>query len=87
VTHGSPLGYNLFVDGILFGNNPRSYENSMGQNELVLAYPADSTTHIVTVQDLNNPICAASDFFHHNKLQANCQISGFDYTMGNGRKV
>ena len=85
VTHGSPLGYNLYVDGVLFGNNPRQYDNPLGSNEINLAHPADSATHIITIQDLNNAICAASDFFNTGSCNASCLISGLDYFLGNGR--
>lgn len=62
VTNGSLQGYNLFVDGMLYGNNPRQYEDRMGANEVVVPYPADNGQHIITIQDLLNTICAASDF-------------------------
>ncbi len=85
VTNGSQAGYNVFVDGSLYGQNPRLYDNRMGANEEVISYPADNAQHIVTIQDVNNIVCAASDFFTTGSCSANCQINGLDYFVGNGR--
>ncbi len=86
VTNGSLQGYNLFVDGMLYGNNPRQYDDRMGENEVVIPYPADNSQHIITIQDLLNTICAASDFFTTGTCSAECQLSGLDYFTGNGRR-
>lgn len=86
VTNGSVFGYNLFIDGILYGNNPRQYDDRRGANEIMLRYPADNSQHIITIQDMNNSICAASDFFTMGSCSADCQLSGLDYFPGNGRK-
>ena len=86
VTNGSQQGYNLFVDGMLYGQNPRNYDDRMGANEIVVDYPADNTQHIITVQDVQNGICAASDFFTTGTCMATCQINGLDYYLGNGRR-
>ncbi|MEO5905393.1 MAG: PKD domain-containing protein, partial [Saprospiraceae bacterium] len=86
VTNGSLLGYNLFVDGIPFGNNPRSYDDRRGENNLTITYPADNSTHILTIQDLDNNICAASEFFTMGSCNADCELSYIDYFAGNGRK-
>jgi plastocyanin len=86
VTNGSTQGYNVFVDGMPFGDNPRQYANTAGNNELLIAYPADQMQHIITIQDVINPLCAASDFFTTGSCSADCSISGFDYFLGNGRR-
>lgn len=86
VTNGSLQGYTLFVDGVPFGENPRAYDNRMGANEVIIAHPADNMIHILTVQDMNNAICAASDFFTTTTCSAACQLNGLDYFLGNGRR-
>ena len=87
VTHGSIQGYNLFVDGHLYGNNPRHYDNRRGSNEVTIQYPADNNPHIFTIQDLENDICAASEFFTMGSCDTTeCSLSGLDYFLGNGRR-
>ena len=85
VTNGSLQGYNLFVDGMPYGNNPRPYQDRKGSNEVNFTYPADNSQHIVTIQDVQNNICAASDFFTMGTCDASCALSGLDYFLGNGR--
>jgi len=88
VTHGSIQGYNLFVDGFLFGNHPRHYDDRRGPNEITIQYPADNSPHILTIQDLDNDICAASEFFTTGTCDTtSCALSGLDYFLGNGRKI
>jgi plastocyanin/PKD repeat protein len=87
VTQGSLQGYNLFVDGQLYGNNPRPYDDRKGSNEVMIQYPADSHPHILTIQDLDNDICAASEFFTMGSCDTTtCALNGLDYYLGNGRK-
>jgi plastocyanin len=86
VTNGSQQGYTVFVDGVPYGSNPRVYSDPMGVNESVISYPADQAQHIVTIQDVDNPVCAASDFFVTGTCSATCQISGLEYILGNGRR-
>ncbi len=86
VTNGSLLGYNLFVDGVPFGNNPRQYQDRRGSNQVSIAHPADNGTHILTIQDLDNAICAASEFFTVGTCNADCELNDIDYFLGNGRK-
>ncbi|HUR31703.1 MAG TPA: plastocyanin/azurin family copper-binding protein, partial [Saprospiraceae bacterium] len=86
VTNGSLFGYNVFVDGVLYENNPHTYDDRMGPNEFMMSYPADNAQHIITVQDLENNICAASEFFTMGSCNANCELSGIDYFLGNGRR-
>ncbi len=86
ITNGSQQGYTVFVDGAPYGSNPRTYSDPMGVNETVISYPADQAQHIVTIQDVDNPTCAASDFFTTGTCSATCQISGLDYFLGNGRR-
>ncbi len=88
VTHGSIKGYNLFVDGLLFGNNPRHYDDRRGPNQVTIQSPADNSAHILTIQDLDNNICAASDFFTTGLCDtSSCALSGLDYYVGRGRKT
>ncbi|MDQ3016045.1 MAG: PKD domain-containing protein, partial [Bacteroidota bacterium] len=86
ITNGSLLGYNLFVDGVPYGSNPRQYDDRKGANQVSIAYPADNNTHILTIQDLDNSICAASDFFTMGTCNASCELNDIDYFLGNGRK-
>ncbi|MEO6132284.1 MAG: plastocyanin/azurin family copper-binding protein, partial [Saprospiraceae bacterium] len=87
VTHGSIQGYNLFIDGYLFGTNPHHYDDRRGSNEITIQYPADHNPHILTIQDLDNNICAASDFFTMGGCDStSCALNGLNYILGNGRK-
>lgn len=86
VDNGSVVGYNVMVDSVLYGNNPNLYQNTTGHNVLVIAYPADSSQHTITIQDALYPTCIASGAFTTGICNVQCQLSGLDVTLGNGRR-
>ena len=75
VTNGSNDGYRVFIDGSLYQTAPFSYQNVMGSNEVSLLLDADGEEHIVTVQDLQNNICAASAFVTLPTCGVQCVMS------------
>ena len=77
---GSDQGYNLFVDGIIISSgNP--YENANGNNEFSVLLPADGLQHIVTVQDDQNSICAASAIYSSGNCATDCELAGLSYEL------
>ncbi|MEZ4888414.1 MAG: PKD domain-containing protein [Chitinophagales bacterium] len=63
VTNGSPNGYRAFLDGALVSETAFVYQNAMGVNYLNLPILGDGETHILTLQDWDNQVCAASVAF------------------------
>jgi plastocyanin len=62
VTNGSENGYNVYTDGTLVSGSPFQYNNQVGENSKIISIVGDGATHTVTVQDTNNPVCAATIF-------------------------
>ncbi len=78
---GSDDGYKLFVDGILIGTGLNTYQDSDGENTISFLHPADGIQHIVTVQDADNPICAASTFYNAQDCITDCEIDDLSYAL------
>ena len=77
---GSAQGYKLFIDGNIIGGL-RPYDNADGTNQLSLLLPADGLEHIVTIQDDENPICAASAFYNSIDCATDCEVSDLTYEL------
>jgi plastocyanin len=82
VTNGSPNGFNVFVDGILAPESPFLYNDPTGMNSLLVKVPGDELLHTLTVQDLDNPVCAASEFFQSPYCEAFCAILDLQAATG-----
>jgi hypothetical protein len=52
VTAGSPLGYNVFVDGVKITDTPIPYDDPVGHNDEIVSLPGDGAWHLVTLQDM-----------------------------------
>ena len=89
VTNGSDLGYRIFIDGNLLQADPFDYINQMGHNEILIRLPADGSQHILTVQDMENAICAASIFVDLPLCGVSCSMENLiaDFTTPNLRLV
>ena len=85
VNNGSPEGYNLFVDGERVGTIPTPYDDPNGNNEIEIEITGDGEEHIFTVQDVENPICAASAFATvENCEQDSCSLEGLEVRLASG---
>ena len=76
---GSPDGYKLYIDGELNGGL-RSYQNLNGANAVKLLVPADGKSHIVTIQDDDIEVCAASSFYQAIDCSEACTLGGLELT-------
>ncbi len=75
VTNGTTQGYNIFVDGIVLGGSPFTYDDTLGMNEQVIQIVGDGATHFITVQDLETSFCAATTSIEVIDCNADCVIS------------
>ncbi len=83
---GSADGFKLFLDGELQGGL-RPYDNRNGNNKVAIDFPADGEQHIVTIQDSENPVCAASAFYNSINCNDGCELSGLNYKLSNVKHV
>jgi len=81
VSNGSASGYRVFVDGVLLPDSPFMYQNPVGANNTTLSITGDGATHAITVQDLANPICAATTFIQTPDCTPECSISNYSVTV------
>jgi plastocyanin len=85
VQNGSPEGYRLFVDGEPYGADPIPYDNPAGMNSVEIEVLGDGEEHIFTIQDVDNPICAASAFARvDNCEQDSCTLEGLNVQLASG---
>ncbi|MFM2395008.1 MAG: hypothetical protein RLZZ546_2991, partial [Bacteroidota bacterium] len=85
VTNGSIAGYKIFIDGVQWGSN--IYQNRRGLNTLFIDVPSDGKNHIITLQDIDNNICAASQFYVSNLCSAECILSELKYDFNQGKRL
>jgi plastocyanin len=82
VNNGSLQGYNLFVDGERIGTIPTPYDDRNGMNTIDIELSGDGEEHIFTIQDVVNPICAASAFaVLENCQQDSCSLEGLEVRL------
>src|SRR6056297_1194779 len=85
VSNGSLTGYNLFVDGIQVGMGPFLYDDPNGKNDVEIELSGDGEEHIFTVQDVDNPICAASAFAEVEDCSSDsCSLEGLQVRLASG---
>ncbi|MFT6783624.1 MAG: plastocyanin/PKD repeat protein, partial [Saprospiraceae bacterium] len=77
---GSSQGYKLFIDGELIGGL-NTYDDPQGNNSISILLVADGQEHIVTIQDDENPICAASAFYDSQDCLSDCEMSDITYEI------
>jgi plastocyanin/PKD repeat protein len=80
-TNGSPLGYNIFLDGD-FLNGPIAYDDPTGFNSTLINLPGDNDTHLITVQDLDIDFCAATISFESPFCDVLCEIQDLSAVTG-----
>ena len=77
---GSTEGYRLFIDGNIVGDL-QDYENSNGANSISVLLPADGLQHIITIQDDQDSICAASINYYADDCTLDCEMGGLSYEL------
>ncbi len=82
IISGSALGYNVFVDGNLVNGSPFEYKNRSGYNSQVINVAGDTSTHTLTIQDLDINFCAASINYISPECLPTCQIIGLQAATG-----
>ncbi|MBR9921284.1 MAG: PKD domain-containing protein [Bacteroidetes bacterium] len=81
VTNGSPLGYNVFLDGELLAG-PFTYDNPNGYNSVLLTIPGDGLNHTLTIQDLEVTFCALTTIFTAPECEVTCEVQGMEALVG-----
>ncbi|QQS30053.1 MAG: PKD domain-containing protein [Sphingobacteriales bacterium] len=74
ITNGSANGYNVYTDGALLSGSPFTYNNPVGQNTNIISITGDGAAHTISVQDTDNPICAATIFLTAPDCTPDCLI-------------
>lgn len=87
VTNGSASGYRVFLDGIQHQPGSLLYQNRRGGNTLFIEVDGDGKSHILTFQDVNNNICAASQFYASNLCGVDCSLNELNYKLNEGKRV
>lgn len=82
VSAGSPLGYNIFVDGEQSNTTPISYDDPTGLNKGVVSLPGDEMVHLVTFQDMQTNFCAFTTSVTTGKCDAGCTINNLMAEVG-----
>ena len=83
-TNGSPLGYNVFLDGDYLAG-PISYNDPTGFNNIIIQVPGDELPHLLTIQDLDISFCAATAQFVSPFCDVLCEIQNF--TVASGEEI
>ncbi len=86
VTNGSAEGYRIYLDGVLLPGSPFIYDDRRGENVRMLFLQGDGQQHIITIQDLDNPICAASGFVFLQNCAQNCSFNQVQVAVSSGRE-
>ncbi len=81
VTNGSPLGYNVFLDGNYLAG-PILYDDPEGFNSTIVSVPGDMATHLLTVQDMDIGFCAATVAFETPECEVLCEIQDLEALTG-----
>jgi plastocyanin len=74
--NGSPLGYRVFIDGVLVAG-PLAYTNTTGVNNTLIELEGDGADHILTIQDVEVDFCAYSTAFTAPDCPEICLIESF----------
>ena len=82
VSAGSPLGYNLFLDGALLNSTPIQYSNPIGFNQSSILLPGDEDSHFLTIQDVETNFCAFTTNVITTQCSADCTIKKLEANVG-----
>ncbi len=77
---GSPDGFNVFLDGMPFADL-LPYEETDGENNIYIQFPADGLEHTITIQDVDDLVCAASTNYISEDCSSECEIAGLNYEL------
>jgi plastocyanin/PKD repeat protein len=80
-TNGSPLGYNVFLDGTPIVG-PVPYDDPSGTNSLLISITGDGASHLLTIQDVETPFCAATTPFIAPECEVLCEILDLQAVSG-----
>ena len=78
---GSASGYRIFLDGDTLAG-PFLYQNQNGANSILITLDGDGMNHIVTLQDVEVPFCAASHSIQAPICPQDCEISQMELLTG-----
>jgi len=84
VSAGSPLGYNIFVDGAQWNNTPIPYQDPTGVNMGSISLPGDEMTHLITFQDMETDFCAFTRAVTTGLCGAGCTVENLMANVGLG---
>ena len=82
VSAGSPLGYNIFVDGEVWNTTPIAYNDPVGVNTGVISLPGDEMSYLVTFQDVETDFCAFTTTVTTGACGAGCTIENLTASVG-----
>jgi len=82
VTAGSPLGYNVFLDGVQINSLPILYSNPTGNNVSVVSLPGDGETYNLTLQDIETDFCAYTTTVTTGDCIVDCNLTDLMVNLG-----